>query len=67
MDLEGGKVLWIQYCAQVNKECVVAVFFDLEKAYDMLWREGLLIKIHKLGIRGRMYRWILDFLKGRYK
>lgn len=51
--------------AQIDKECVVAVFFDLEKAYNMLWREGLLIKIRKLGITGRMYRWILDFLKGR--
>jgi len=27
--------------AQVNKETVAAVFFDVEKAYDMLWREGL--------------------------
>lgn len=26
--------------AQVNKETVAAVFFDVEKVYDMLWREG---------------------------
>ena len=32
--------------AQVNKETAAAVFFDVEKAYDMLWREGLLIEIH---------------------
>lgn len=49
--------------AQINKVCVVAVFFNMEKANEM-WREGLLIKIHKLGVRGWMYRWILDFLKG---
>lgn len=30
--------------AQINKEKVVAVFFDVEKAYDM-WKEGVLIKI----------------------
>lgn len=51
--------------AQINKESVVAVFFDIEKAYGMMWREGLLIQICKLGVRGRMYRWIMDFLKGR--
>ena len=26
---------------QVNKETVVAVFFDVEKAYDMMWKERL--------------------------
>ncbi len=38
------------------------VFFDIEKAYDTLWREGLLIKLNKIGIGGRMYNWILDVL-----
>lgn len=50
--------------AQINKVCAVAVFFNMEKANDMMWREGLLIKIHKLGVRGWMYRWILDCFKG---
>ena len=30
--------------AHVNKESVMAVFFDVEKAYDMVWKEGLMIK-----------------------
>jgi len=34
--------------AQFNKESVLAVFFDIEKAYDMLWKEGLLIKLNKM-------------------
>ncbi len=51
--------------AQINRESVVAVFFDIEKAYDMMWREGLLIKLCKLGIKGQMYRWINIFLSGR--
>uniref|UniRef100_A0A3B3Q2D7 Reverse transcriptase domain-containing protein n=1 Tax=Paramormyrops kingsleyae TaxID=1676925 RepID=A0A3B3Q2D7_9TELE len=51
--------------AQVNKETVVAVFFDVEKAYDMLWREGLMIKLYTMGIRGRLFNWVRDFLKDR--
>ena len=51
--------------AHVNKEKVVAVFFDIEKAYDMLWKEGLLIKIAKLGVGGRLYNWVRNFLCDR--
>lgn len=31
----------------------------------MLWKEGLLIKLSKLGVGGRVYYWVLDFLFGR--
>lgn len=48
--------------AQINKEVVVAMFFDLEKACDMLWREGLMIKLYGLGIGGWKFNWIWDFL-----
>lgn len=51
--------------AQVNKEALVGVFFDVEKAYDMMWKEGLLIKLEKMEIKGRMYNWIRDFLFNR--
>ena len=36
------------------KEHVVAVFFDLEKAYDTIWRHGIMIDLHKAGLRGRV-------------
>lgn len=51
--------------AQVNREVVVAVFFDVEKAYDMVWKDGLLIKLYKMGITGRAYSWIKNFLNDR--
>ncbi len=51
--------------AQTNKEIVVAVFFDVEKVFDMLWKEGLLIKLNKLGLNGKLNNWVLDFLFGR--
>ena len=31
----------------------------------MMWTEGLLIKLNKMGVRGRMYRWISAFLSER--
>ena len=55
--------------AQTNKEVVIAVFFDVEKAYDMLWKEGLLIKLNTLGIGSRAYNWVFHFfnLIDKYK
>uniref|UniRef100_A0A8C6LAI2 Reverse transcriptase domain-containing protein n=1 Tax=Nothobranchius furzeri TaxID=105023 RepID=A0A8C6LAI2_NOTFU len=46
--------------ALINKESLVVVFFDVEKASDMVWTEGLLLKLKKLGVGGRMYNWIKD-------
>ncbi|KAG5852664.1 hypothetical protein ANANG_G00064980 [Anguilla anguilla] len=48
-----------------SKEIVVSVFLDIEKAYDSLWKEGLMIKIYDLGVRGRTFNWIKDFLMKR--
>ena len=43
-------------------EITLACLIDLEKAYDSIWREGLLVKLHHLGIKGRTWKWIKDFL-----
>ena len=47
------------------KDNVVAVFIDLRQAYDRVWRQGLFYKMQKLGIAGRMYSWIKNFLSCR--
>ena len=31
----------------------------------LLWKEGLLIKLNKLGVGGKVYNWVQDFLLGR--
>ena len=48
-----------------EKKKVVSVFFDLTKAFDKVWREGLLLKILESGVSGQMYRWIRCFLHDR--
>ena len=48
-----------------NNEHTLAIFLDFSKAFDMVWRAGLLYKLRRLGIGGRIYNWIADFLTGR--
>lgn len=48
-----------------ERKTVTLVMADIHKAYDTVWRDGLRVKLHKLGIRGRMLRWLSDFLKNR--
>ena len=40
--------------AFVKKEHVVAVFFDIEKAYDTTWKYGIMNDLHKLDLKGRL-------------
>jgi ribonuclease HI/exonuclease III len=42
-----------------------AILLDFSKAFDLLWREGLLHKLRKIGLQGQLYQWIDDFLSHR--
>jgi retron-type reverse transcriptase len=46
---------------------VVAVFFDISKAFDSINHELLLFKLEKMGIRGRMMDLIKSYLTNRQK
>ena len=48
-----------------EKHHMLAVFFDLEKAYDTTWKHGILMKLHAIGLRGALPNFIRDFLKDR--
>jgi ribonuclease HI len=48
-----------------NKGFTVGVFLDFEKAYDMLWRAGLMTKIKKAGINGNLFTFINEFINNR--
>ena len=51
--------------AFIKKEHMVAVFFDLEKAYDTTWKYGILKDLHDVGLRGNMPNFISNFLTDR--
>ena len=48
-----------------TKGHTIGIFIDLERAYDMIWKDGLLYKLRQLGIENEMYRWIDAFLTDR--
>ncbi|KAK3758827.1 hypothetical protein RRG08_036267 [Elysia crispata] len=45
----------------------VTVLVDLKNAYDRIWRGGgMLLKLQRYGVNGRMYNWLKGFLSNRY-
>ena len=44
-----------------------AVFFDISKAFDKVWYKGLLFKLRRAGIRGKLLSWFSDYLSNRYQ
>ena len=48
-----------------EKKKVLAVFFDMSKAFDKVWKEGLLLKLLHAGVGGKMYKWLSNFLFNR--
>ena len=48
-----------------SKKHTVAVWVDLEKAFDKVWKLGLRLKLKKAGKSGYMYKWISNYLHNR--
>ena len=44
---------------------VIALFADMEKAFDSVWKRGLIVKLAKLNIKGEILKLIDDFLFSR--
>lgn len=64
MKLNGCSLTFVQsiFNGFNQKESTVAVFIDLEKAFDCVWREGLLVKLAHVGVKGKLWTWINTFL-----
>ena len=39
------------------KKVTLAVFIDLQKTFDKVWKDGLLVKRLRYSISGKMYNW----------
>ena len=51
--------------AFIKQQHLVAIFFDLEKAYDTAWKYGILKDLHDSGLRGYLPTFISNFLQNR--
>ncbi|PJE78782.1 Ribonuclease H [invertebrate metagenome] len=52
--------------AFAKKEHLVAVFFDLEKAYDTTWQYGIMKDLHEIGVRGNLPKFISNYISDRH-
>ena len=51
--------------AFTHKTAVYSVFFDMEKAYDRVWKHDICFNLHKAGLRGNLPIIIQNFLSNR--
>ena len=49
-----------------NRKQTIGVFFDLEKAYDRTCRKVILQQFFKMGVRGNMLNFLMEFLTDRF-
>ena len=50
---------------QENHLTVLCLFVDFEKAFDSVWKKGLIMKLHNIGVRGNILHLINNFLTTR--
>ena len=50
------------YKAINNKQFTLPVVIDLEKAFDLVWHNGLLYNMKQVGLRGNVFKFVEDFL-----
>ena len=51
--------------AFIQNQHLVAVFFDLQKAYDTKWKHGIQQDLHDMGLRWNLPIFIGNFLTDR--
>ena len=51
--------------ARDSGKTVMSCFFDLSKAFDRVWHDGLLAKLRHLGVSNTAHQWFNAYLTGR--
>ena len=54
----------IKFALSSSQYCAV-LYFDIEGAFDAVWRNGLLFKASQLGIKGNILKWLRSYLAER--
>ena len=50
---------------RMDGNTVIGLFIDFEKAFDSIWKKGLIVKMFKLKIQGKILKLIDEFLDNR--
>jgi ribonuclease HI len=48
-----------------EKKVTLVTWIDLQRAFDKVWTDGLLVKLQRNGVGGTMYKWVKSFLFNR--
>ena len=48
-----------------NCQTILCLFVDFEKAFDSVWKKGLIYKLHQIGIKGSILKLLNHFLFSR--
>ena len=60
-----SQLIWHIEEAFKEKKHTTVVFFDMEKAYDTVWRDEIINSLHRYGIRGNLLHLVRNFLTNR--
>jgi ribonuclease HI len=52
--------------ARARRRVLFACLFDVRRAYDTVWHRKLLQRLGEIGLSGRVYYFVKDFLKDRH-
>ena len=57
------RVVQAAHEAWSHKRDLVLIQLDQDKAFDTMWGVGLVVKLFRMGVRGRLLRWITHYMR----
>ena len=51
--------------ARLAHEYCLVVYLDIEGAFDSVWHDGLLFKLHRIGVGDQMLAWLHNYFQNR--
>ena len=58
--------MYFRIVSTLDKQMITKIIFlDVSKAFDKVWRKGVIHKLRKLGVRGSLLAWFGSYLEDR--